>query len=61
MTHKDRNKLQKMKMWLTRKMIKTNWVERKSNEIILEEIGERRSLMSKRTGKSNLLSILFAQ
>lgn len=40
---KDKNYLQTMEMWLWRKMIKTNWVEQKSNENALK--GEKRSLI----------------
>lgn len=41
-------------------MIKTNWMEQKSNERVLEKIGESRSLIiSISKGKSNLLGILY--
>jgi hypothetical protein len=31
-----------MEMWLWRKMIKTNWMEQKSNERVLEEMGKKK-------------------
>jgi len=45
MTQKDKNNLQAMEIWLWRKMTKTNWMKRKSNERGLKEIGEKRSIM----------------
>jgi len=44
MKQKNKNKLQAVEMRLWGKMIKTSWMEQKSNERVLDKIGER-SLM----------------
>lgn len=42
---RDRARLEAVEMWLWRKMTKTRWVDRKTNERVLEEVGEKRQLM----------------
>lgn len=41
----EKNRLKAVEMWLWRKMTKTSWTERKTNEKVLQEIGERRNLL----------------
>ncbi|KAI5731180.1 hypothetical protein M8J77_006038 [Diaphorina citri] len=45
-TKKDREKLEAAEIWMWRKMNKTSWVEKKSNERVLAEVKERRYLMN---------------
>ena len=38
-------KLEAMEMWAWRRMLKISWTERKSNETVLNMVGEQRKLM----------------
>ncbi|KAI5739387.1 hypothetical protein M8J77_018683 [Diaphorina citri] len=42
---KDRARLEAAEMWMWRRMTKTRWIEKKSNERVLEEVGESRQLI----------------
>lgn len=42
----ERERLEAMEMWMWRRMTRTSWIERKRNETILEEIEERRNLIT---------------
>lgn len=44
-TIRDKKKLEAAEMWFWRKMCKTSWREKKSNEKLLSEIKERRQLI----------------
>ena len=42
----ERERLEAMEMWLWRRMTRTKWTERKRNETIMEEIEEKRNIMT---------------
>ncbi|VVC43630.1 Hypothetical protein CINCED_3A006507 [Cinara cedri] len=46
----EKNRLEAMEMWMWRKMTRTSWIEHKTNEEVLNEINEERTIM-KRTIK----------
>jgi len=35
-----------MEMWMRRKMTGTKWVEHKTNEAVLDEVNERKTMMN---------------
>lgn len=41
----ETQRLEAMEMWMWRKMTRTSWTEKKTNERVLQEVGERRNLM----------------
>lgn len=43
----EKRRLEAMEMWMWRRMTRTSWIEKKSNEVLLEEIKEKRSLMQR--------------
>ena len=42
----ERDRLEAFEMWIWRRMTRTSWVERKSNEEVLQSVEERRELIS---------------
>jgi len=56
----EKDRLEAMEMWIWRKMNKTSWVERKTNEQVLKDVSEKRNIIKhilKR--KTKLIGHLF--
>jgi len=41
----EKDCLEAMEMWILRKMNKTSWVERKTNEQVLRDVSEKRNII----------------
>lgn len=42
----EKKRLEAMEMWIWRRMLKTSWVDRKSNDQVLREVNETRTLLN---------------
>ena len=58
---KERDKLEAFEMWMWRNMMKISWQEHKTNEYVLQTVGERRKITGNDNGKKEKVAWTYIE